>query len=289
TPAYDPVFCVNEAQAFSLTGDLFDIQWDFGDPSSGPENTAGTGSVFHTFASPGTYGIAVSAANVLGCVSTTSLSVDIVPNMLAGLIDVDPLMPLCAGDTAILTAPAGGTAWLWKTGETTSVIEVSATDQYGVLIRDAFGCAYSPPPVFVPVQPKPEVIIRAREIMGPDMYGPWTFALSLCEGQEFELSAFSTGNGSWSWTTGEVTQVIQSTDESGNLPGPGLHEYGVQVTDLANGCLSDSAIAIVEIFPMPDPPVIVLAAGSACSHTDNILSVSNPEPGVTYVWSDGQT
>src|SRR5690606_3934407 len=121
TPAYDPVFCVNEAQAFSLTGGLFDIQWDFGDPSSGPENTAGTGSVFHTFASPGTYGIAVSAANVLGCVSTTSLSVDIVPNMLAGLIDVDPLMPLCAGDTAILTAPAGGTAWLWKTGETTSV------------------------------------------------------------------------------------------------------------------------------------------------------------------------
>jgi gliding motility-associated-like protein len=36
-------------------------------------------------------------------------------------------------------------------------------------------------------------------------------------------------------------------------------------------------------------PVIVLASGSACSHTDNVLSVSNPEPGVTYLWSDGQT
>ena len=212
----------------------------------------------------------------------------LLPNTLSGLIDVDPITPLCAGDTATLTSPPGGVSWSWSNGETTAQIDVTESNQYNVLIRDQYNCTYTPPPVFVEVFPKPEVIIKAREIYGPDIYGPWSSSLQICYGTEFELSAFSTGNVSYHWSDGAVTQVIQFTNEGANLPPPGLNEYTVVTTDLTSGCISDSSSIIVEIFRLPDVPFISLASGSGCSFNPNVLQVNNPEAGVTYTWSDGQ-
>lgn len=77
--------------------------------------------------------------------------VDITANLLSGLIDVDPITPLCTGDTATLTAPTGGLSWSWSTNETTSQIEVTESNQYNVLIRDQYNCTYAPPSVFIEV------------------------------------------------------------------------------------------------------------------------------------------
>lgn len=288
-PVYLPVHCEDEALPFFLPGDMFDVRWTFGDAASGSQNTAKGDSVLHNYTAPGNYIGQVSAADAYGCTSQASIMADIVPNLLSGLIGVDPGMILCAGDSATLTAPAGGLSWLWSTGEQVASIGVSASDQYSVWIRDAYACSYAPPPVFITLQPKPEVIIRAREILGPGNYGPWSSTLHLCEGVAFELSAFSTSFVEWSWVSGETTRIIQFTDESGNLPNPGLHEFGIQVTDLANHCLSDTAFLEVEIYPLPDPPFITLTSGPACSQNENVLSVTNPGPGMIYLWSDGQT
>ncbi|HEY3387217.1 MAG TPA: PKD domain-containing protein [Saprospiraceae bacterium] len=287
-PQYDFIHCVDEAMAFQLPGDLYDIEWNFGDPTSGLENTALENSVFHTFNATGTFPITVEAYDIYECRSQTGFMVDIIPNTLSGLIDVNPLLPLCAGDTAVLTAPSGGISWAWSTDETTSVIEVSESNQYSVLITDQYHCTYSPPPVFVEVFPKPEVVIRAREVFGPDEYGPWSSSLSICYGSEFELSAFSTGAVSYHWTNGETTQVLQFTSEGSNLPAPGEYEYTLTTIDLFNNCISDSSSIQIEIFELPQTPVISLASGSGCSFSPNILQVNNPEVGVIYTWSDGQ-
>jgi len=289
TPVFDPIHCEDEAMAFQLPGQVYDIQWLFGDPASGLENMAVSDSVLHTFDLPGAYWVTVAASDIHTCRSGSTFMVDITANLLSGLIDVDPITPLCTGDTATLTAPAGGISWSWSTNETTSQIEVTESNQYNVLIRDQYNCTYAPPAVFIEVFPKPEVIIKAREIYGPDAYGPWSSSLQICYGTEFEISAFSTGNVSYHWSTGEFTQVIQFTNEGANLPNPGLNEYTVTTTDLVSGCISDSALILVEIFALPNVPLISLISGSGCSFNPNVLQVMNPEAGVTYEWSDGQT
>jgi len=288
-PDVEPVFCEDEALAMNLPGSWFDIAWDFGDAASGPENGAVSDSVLHIYQLPGLYTATVAASDIRGCRSQANIPVDIRANMLAGPITGDPAGPICAGDTATLTAPAGGVSWLWSSGQATSIIDVTESDQYNVLVRDAFGCTYSPPAVFVEVFPAPEVIIQAREILGPDEYGPWTDDLSICAGTAFELTAFSSGNVSYYWTLGEVTRVIQFTFEGGNIPGPGLHTYTVITTDVVTGCLSDSTSFTVEIIPLPQQPVIQQTGGSGCSFSPNVLTVMNPEPGIVYQWSDGQT
>jgi gliding motility-associated-like protein len=287
-PVYDVLYCEDEAMSFQLPGEAYDIQWTFGDPASGVENAASSDSVFHTFDLPGFYLVNVAASDIHTCRSQADFMVDITANTLSGLIDVAPITPLCAGDTAILTSPPGGLSWFWSTGENTPAIDVAESNQYNVLVRDQYNCTYSPPAVFVEVFPKPEVIIKAREIYGIDAYGPWSSSLSICYGTEFEISAFSTGNVSYQWTTGEATQVLQFTSEGANLPAPGMHEFTVTTTDLVSNCISDSAMIMIEIFGLPAVPFITLNSGSGCSFNPNVLEVNNPEAGVTYTWSDGQ-
>ena len=288
TPVFDTKYCEDEAMAFQLLGQVYNVQWSFGDPASGTENMAVSDSVLHTFDLPAGYWVTVAAADIYTCMNGVSFMIDIVPNTLSGLINVDPITPLCAGDTATLTSPTGGVSWSWNTGESTSQIEVTESNQYNVLMRDLNNCTYSPPAVFVEVFPKPEVIIKAREIFGPDIYGPWSSSLQICYGTEYELSAFSTGNVSYHWSDGSVTQVVQFTNEGANLPPPGLNEYTVVTTDITSGCISDSTSIIVKIFALPDVPFISLASGTGCSSNPNTLQVTNPEAGVTYTWSDGQ-
>jgi len=290
TPLFEPIFCELEAHEIILPGQVFDIDWDFGDPGSGVQNSAFKDTVFHTYATPGLYTTTVSASDIYTCRSTTTLNIDIRPNTLSGNINVDPTGMLCYGDTAVLTSPPVGTSWQWSTGENTSQISVAETNQYDVLIEDALHCTYSPPPVFVAISPKPDLIIQAREILGTDAYGSWQNELHICKGTEFEISGFSSTAGViYHWSNGSTTQVIQFTDESGNLPNAGTYDFSLFVFDAITGCMSDSASIIVEIFDLPQMPLIALTGGSGCSFDVNTIQVTNPEAGVQYVWSDGQT
>ena len=165
---------------------------------------------------------------------------------------------------------------------------MTETNSYSVLIRDAFHCSYSPPAQFIEVLPQPSVLIQAREILGPDLFGPWLSSLRLCYGMEFELQAFSNGNVTYQWTHGPTTQTLQFTNEGANLPLPGQFQYSVVARDIVSGCASEPFFFDIEILGLPDVPVIALISGSGCGFDDNVLEVTNPQPGVTYHWSDGQ-
>ncbi|MFN8864441.1 MAG: PKD domain-containing protein [Flavobacteriales bacterium] len=87
TPAQSPEFtislagdsCVQSAQVFTIsnTSELNAVQWNFGDPDSGPDNTSSQFSPSHVFSGPGVY--TVSAIAQSECVSDTlSLAVEII-------------------------------------------------------------------------------------------------------------------------------------------------------------------------------------------------------------------
>ncbi len=286
-PTYEPIYCEKEALALDLPDQVFNVMWDFGDPGSGVLNAAESEFALHTYAASGLYTPMVSATDVFGCISNTSLNVDIRPNNLSGLINVDPAGTLCYGDTATLTSPPIGESWLWSTGEITSQIEVTESNPYSLLIEDEFHCTYAPPPVTVIIQPKPDLIIHGREILDGGEYGPWQSELHICQGTEFELEAFSsTPPFFYHWTHGPLSKTISFTDEGGNLPGAGFYEFSAYI--LAAGCTSDTASFQVEIFDLPQQPALALSGGSGCSFDLNTIEVTNPEAGVDYHWSDGQ-
>ena len=287
-PEFDLQYCEDEAAFFNLPGQVFEVEWNFDDPASGDENTAEKATVFHTFADPALYSVTVSAADILTCRAQAVIPIEIKENTLAGDITVDPSTALCVGDTATLSAPPVGEYWLWSNGVGNSVIEVAESDQYSVFIRDAFNCTYTTPAEFIEFHSKPSVLIQAREVLGPDSYGPWQDNLQLCDQTSFEIHAFATGNVTFQWSNGPTTQAQTFAPESANLPGPGQHTFTVVVTDV-NGCASEPVGIPVEIYPLPNQPQIALSSGSACSFDLNSLEVTNPEAGVTYLWSDGQT
>ncbi|HEX5111685.1 MAG TPA: gliding motility-associated C-terminal domain-containing protein, partial [Saprospiraceae bacterium] len=286
-PTFDPIYCEDEALAVSLPGQVFDVSWDFGDPSSGTLNNATSTPAFHAYDVPAFYTGMVTAADVFGCISSAYFGPDIRPNLLTGLIDVSPIGILCYGDTATLTSPPVGVSWLWSTDETTSQIEVTESNPYTVLIEDVFHCKYTPPPATVIINPLPDLIIQGREILGNGEYGPWQSELHICQGTEFELEAFSSSPPAfYHWSDGYFSKVISFTDEGGNLPAAGLYEWSLYIS--AGGCLSDTASFTVEIFGLPQFPFIAKTGGSGCSFDVNTLQVMNVEAGVDYYWSDGQ-
>lgn len=288
SPLYDPLFCQMEALAFYLPGNVFKVEWEFGDVSSGIQNISESNLPFHTYELPGIYPVKVSAVDVFGCKNQTTIPVDIRANTLSGNININPASLLCFGDTAILTAPAGGISWIWNTTETEEQILIFESSDYNVLIKDQFQCSYSPPSSFIPVSPKPVTLIKAREIFDVGQYGVWESSLQLCEGNEFELHVFSSGDNTYEWSDGTTGQVLILTQEGGNLPGPGRYQFEVLAWDNLSGCVSDSAFIEVEIYALPINPLISISSGSGCSHTENIMQVTNPESGIDYVWSDGQ-
>ncbi|MEP6647658.1 MAG: PKD domain-containing protein, partial [Saprospiraceae bacterium] len=289
SPVYDPIYCENEAYMLILPGEVFDVQWDFGDPSSSTLNQAATDIVLHTYALPGNYTATVSANDIYGCPAQTTIPIDIRANALNGIIAVIPSTAICFGDTATLIAPGGGVNYNWNTGETSTQIEVSVTDNYSLLMEDAFHCTYSPPPQFITVLPKPNIFISGHEIISAGQYGSWKDTLHICDGTEFQLHAFFEGSISVSWNTGATGPVIEFTNEAGTVPGPGLYEYSVVGINGSTGCTSDTAFYIVEIYSLPNFPIISLVSGSGCGFDQNVLQVTNPQAGIQYFWSDGQT
>lgn len=288
TPLFESIYCENEGQPFSVLENLFDIKWEFGDPASGTQNTASGNEVLHTFDAPALHTIMVSAGDHYGCINDISFDVDIKPNTLSGVITASPELVICFGDTVELTSPVGGIEWLWSHGEITETTDIDVSNQYSVLMTDANHCTYSPPPVFVEVIPAPDVIIKAREILGGGEFGPWTDSLVVCQGQEFELTAFGSTNVSYDWSTGQSGKTISFTIEGGNLPGAGKLIYYVITEHWTSGCFSDTAFIDVEVIANPNYPVINLTDGSGCGHDLNTLTVVNPQTGIQYIWSDGQ-
>jgi len=285
---YDPVHCEGSGVTFAIDENIFNPMWNFGDPASGALNTANEKDVSHLYGTPGIFTVSITAEDIYGCLNDNSVDVDIRENNLAGDITIDPSNVICQGDQATLTAPSGGISWDWTTGASTENIVVSTADQYGVTIRDENNCSYTPPAVFINVNPKPVIEVKGRIIYGPGEFGPWTTSLAVCDNIDFELRVFSTQALNYTWSTGSNNEVLVFSGDGG-FPDPGTEIFTVDGIDPLTGCVSETASFTVEIFEVPSTPVIALTSGSACSFDDNELSVQSPDMTLNYIWSDGQT
>ncbi|MEQ8705049.1 MAG: PKD domain-containing protein [Phaeodactylibacter sp.] len=267
--------------------------WDFGDPGTGAANTSQRREAYHQYAAPGTYEVTLSATNIEGCTQAFSQNITISPNTLSGTIAMAPAPPVCEGVEVMADAPGGGISWQWSTGEATESVVLTEEGIYELTVTDANGCTYEPPAANVGITPAPLVDIRATDY---DEYGQATAyhyeSYSTCQGENVFLEVPNSElypAYTYTWSTSQNGPAIEFSEDKDNLLDAGNYTFEVTAVDGATGC---SAVAILEVIvhPLPDVPVILAdQPAPICEGTMATLSVDAPLPGLTYVWSTGET
>lgn len=291
--SFDPpaANCAATALNFSANGSNGAIAyaWDFGDPASGEGNYSRNQSTWHAYPAAANYTVTVTAANVFGCTDSHTASVAIEANDLVGEITPKDPAPICEGQSAALTAPSGGSSWLWSNGATSSSIMASAAGVYAVTVTDAEGCVYKPNPVFLEVIPSPVATIRAvklNEFGQPVAYFEQSY--TACEGEDIYLEMNGDPKYQYVWSNGTVGEELVFAQANGSLLPTGQHIFSVTVTDTETGCTSVEGPFPVTVNGAPTSVAInSTPSGSLCDGTEATFNVANPLPDLTYLWNTG--
>ena len=236
--------CENEPMQFlsfiapGPTDSLISLEWNFGDPTSGPDNTSSEINPTHLYASPGFYDVNLRA-NFNDCYLEIEKAVEVRPLPDAGFaIDGSP----CTGDLVIGTANLnqGFYEWNFLHNQNPNLIQDKqnpgafqynsiGTYEIRLWVEDLFGCTNSQ--------------IETLEINvfqgNPEIVADRPFPL--CEGDWVELSVTGGSFSSFMWNTGSEDSSIVA-ESSG--------QYSVSVVD-GNDCIATPMLFLVEYQPTP--------------------------------------
>ena len=251
--------CAGEAMRFEerasfLPGNSVSIYaWDFGEPSSGVDNTSSNAIPFHTYASPGTYLVTLEITASTGCISTQSKLVEVleptpgdfdVPSIQCvdtGIKFIGPNGPKILDYWWDFDDPASGSANNINNPDAIHLFSASGNYQVSLTTENVNGC-------FVTVQKNIQISVSA-------LSGNITAdkAFPVCFGESVNLTA-PAGGLVYLWSNGQSGQTI-SVDQ------PGL--YSVTITDSQVCDYSPDALFVEQLpqktFPirgyLPDPNV----------------------------------
>ncbi len=217
-------------------------------------NTGDTTSSI-TVSQAGTYWLQIT--DQYGCVKrdTVELINFPTPNFILGN-DTS----FCAGGFIELNANANlsGASYLWNNGSTSPRLVVTAPGSYSVIVTSPNGCTATDT-IHINLLYQPTVNL------GPDV--------SLCQSTPLTLNAFNP-NCSYLWSTGDTTSSITITQ-------PGT--YSVTVTG-PGGCVARDTMQFSNFNP-----ALVEITQPSVNCGSSTLSIANPQPGVSYLWSNGST
>jgi len=204
-----------------------------------------------------------TVTNTSGCVTTSSMLVNV--NPIPVNIPIGGPNTVCVGSTITNFATPGGVwsssnvsvATVAQNGIITGVGAGTATISY--TITNAAGCSNTVTKV-VTVIALPSVAVAAN--------GPLTF----CQGGSVTLTA--SGGTSYAWANSTITTPARTITTSGS--------YTVTVTN-ANGCFTTSAPVVVNVLALPNA-AIASTGSTICLGSTVTLTASG---GVSYAWSNG--
>ena len=270
---------------------ITNLEWDFGDPSSGDANHSTLFDTYHVFNATGNYNVTLRAQNIYGCTNSYSRVITVEPNSLNGNITFSQPSPICEGDYTTLIAPTGGVSWTWSTGETTNSIVIDTAGIYEVTITDAEGCNYTPSGALLDIIPVPDAAIRAVEFNDYNL--PTAFYYDnyeTCFGEDIFLSVSENTNYTYEWSNGDEGVATAFSEARANLLDAGDHIIFLDLNDQTTGCSNTVGPFTITIHPLPDPVIIETSVtGIICESTATTFTVASPQAGVTYNWSNGET
>lgn len=246
-----PFGCVGKPVIVTYTGNAnasAQFQWDF--DGGTVTNGSGIGPLAVMWQQPGTYTVVLTVAWG-GCVSTTEmLQIQILDNPP---VDAGTDQSVCTGGMVDIGTPGQpGLAYSWTPANAVSDPANSLSSTIGintghstiqvplVLTATQQGCTSSDT-VHVTVFAKP----TAEFTVPPGMcFNVNSFSL--------QADGYFGPSATFHWNFGPVGFPATSTQQSPQgfiFNTPGIHNVRLVVTD--NGCVSDTFIAPIEVFPMP--------------------------------------
>lgn len=208
-----------------------------------------------TVTTSGNYSVTVMDGN--GCAGTSPATTVTVNSIPVPAISASGSTTFCSGGSVTLNA-AGGTTYLWSTGETTSSITVSAAGTYNFTAYNG-SCSANSSSITVFVNSLPTPTITANG------------ATAFCQGGSVDLT--SSNAVSYLWNDGSTTQTITVTQ--GN-------SYSVTVTD-ANGCSGTSNTIVTTVYALPNAAFTASQSGF-CPGGSNITLTATDNSLVDYDW-----
>jgi len=198
----------------------------------------------------GTYDLLVTDAS--GCTGTATIQVDV---PVQPVVSLSGTTAFCAGQSSVLTASGSFPAYLWNTGDTTHILQVSASGTYAVTVTDDLGCTAAAALSAV-AWPLPAVGLSAPP--------------AICEGKAAALEV-APGATAVLWSTGDTATAI-------NAAVAGV--YGVTVTD-GNGCAASDSVTLQVLG---NPQASITALPYQC---DGRITLAAFGAQLTYSWSNG--
>ena len=175
-------------------------------------------------------------------------------------------LTVCEGNSVMLIAPSGFTAYTWSNGLTTQQITVATSGTYSVIVSNGMCTSPSSDPFTFTINPKPvKPIINA------------TGGGSLCGAGSVTLSA-PAGFPTYSWSSGQSTQSIL-VNAVGN--------FTVTVADV-NGCQSNASDVFSVITSAPSKPIITVSGNTTLCNGSTVV-LAAPIGFSSYTWSTGVT
>ena len=269
--ASDTSICIGQAVNFTdnSTGNPTSWSWTFpgGTPASATtQNVSGV-----TWASAGTYTVALTATNANGSSNATLVvTVNPSPNII---VTASP-STICVGQNSTLNA-SGASTYLWNPGAMTGssvIVSPGVTTTYTVTGTSAAGCTNSAQ-VTVIVQPcsVPQVDFMASDT-------------SICIGDCISFTDLSTNSPtSWSWTFNGSSTPSSSVQNPSNICYPAAGTYAVTLVATnanGNGTLTKTNYITVN----PAPPANAGPDAAICTGQSTTLNGSG---GTIYNWQPG--
>jgi PKD repeat protein len=202
---------------------------------------------------PGQYYVTVTDS--VGCTKSDSM---MLANYIPPVISLGNDTVVCVGEPVLMDGGIGpvGTTYQWNSGASTQIVIVTSPGSYSASVTTPGGCT-AVDTLVVTNFPSPGVSL------GPDHVECGPFTLDAGPGGLVYI-----------WNTGAGTQTINA-----NAAG----SYAVTITN-SFGCQRSDTVNIT----MSAPPTVSLGPDQLlCNGVSITLNAGNP--GMTYLWSNGQT
>jgi PKD repeat protein len=296
TFTHDPFACQNNAMQFYADDDTVGLQyfWEFPfDASSNLQQDP-----VKTFSSSGFYDVTLTVTNKYGCSASFTTTVVVVPNNMDGKLEVTP-ENACLGSSMEISYDAYSSTdpiqtLYWYHNNYTAVpfavthapnldLTVTQSGQYFVYAQNTDGCMEygNIRPISVAFVPAPQ---------SPLVKGP----TSICSNNSINLTVPVNSTLEYEWTLNGIPMPTWNNFTTINYwpTAVGNYVFTVTASVITSGgisaCVSLPTTYVVTVLDTPNVPELIITQVQ-CEPYKVTVSVSNPQGGVSYYWSNGDT
>jgi PKD repeat protein len=224
--------CLDSSTSFFTSQCSNQIEWNFGDTSSGINNTSNLLNPKHLYTDTGYFNVTLKTSNCYGTDSLVKV-IHISSDNHQTALGNDTT--LCNGTTLLLDASTPNATYIWQDNSTDSILNITQTGTYWVQVSrchtsDTVNVTFTPLPL---------------PVIGNDT--------TLCEGELLLLDATTT-NASYLWQDNSTNPIFNVTQQ------------GTYWTEVTNTCGSKSDTIIVNYNPLPNVSLSSFNSDTLCEN-----------------------